>query len=89
MSLKASSLPSFPLSFRSPLFSYQAIVKVKGTSLTNEREHDSHPTPSTLFTTVPDAIVTDVGAVAEYNGIVKSCEISWLRVQQELQPQGM
>ena len=65
-----------------------ATVKVIGVSLTKSREQLWHALVTTAFTVVPDAIVTDVGAVALANGTVKVCDSTCVRVQQALPPHG-
>lgn len=59
-----------------------------GVSDTKSREQLWHALATIAFTVVPDAIVTDVGAVALANGTVNVCDNTWVRVQHALPPQG-
>ena len=65
-----------------------ATVKVIGVSLTKSREQLWQALVTTAFTVVPDAIVTDVGAVALAKGTVKVCDNTCVRVAQVFPPQG-
>jgi hypothetical protein len=65
-----------------------ATVRVIGVSDTKSREQLWHALVTIAFTVTPEAIVTDVGAVALANGTVKVCDNTWVRVQHALPPQG-
>lgn len=63
-----------PFSFTDFFAIRQATVMVNGVSDTNSRLQFWHPDAWMAFTLLPCTMVTDVGAVADANGMVKSCD---------------